>query len=65
MKTPTPLMISTAMKYVDYLRYDCRINLNDYIDEAAIIELYRLMQVAQHEITLAQLDQDDRESSQG
>lgn len=62
---PTPLMISAAMKYVDYLRHDCRINLNDYIDEATIIELYHLMQAAQCEVTLAQLGQDDLESSEG
>ena len=64
MCTPTPLMISAGIKYVDYLRYDCRINLNDYIDEATIIELYRLMQAAHCQVAPAQLDQDDHESSQ-
>jgi hypothetical protein len=65
MYTPTPLMISAAMKYVDYLRHDCRINLNDYIDEATVIELYRLMQAAHYEVGLAQLDQGDLELAQG
>lgn len=65
MRTPTTLMVSAAMKYVDYLRYDCRINLNDYLDEAAVIKLYRLMQAEHCEVTLAQLAQDALESSEG
>ncbi len=65
MYPPTPAMISTAMKYVDYLRHDCRINLNDYLDEIVIIELYRLMQAAHYEVALAQHDQDYLESPQG
>lgn len=53
----TPAMTVCAMEYIDYLRCDCRINLNDYLDEAIMAEIYLRMRAARPKIVPAQLAQ--------
>lgn len=41
---PTELMVRTALDYLDYLRVSCRIDLNYYMDERVISEVYQRME---------------------
>ena len=40
---PNEAMVQAALEQLDYLRVSCRINLNYYIDERVIADLYRMM----------------------
>lgn len=42
--SPTEPMVRTALDYLDYLRVSCRIDLNYYIDERVITEVYQRME---------------------
>lgn len=41
---PNEPMVQVALEHLDYLRASCRINLNYYIDERVIADLYRMME---------------------